>query len=122
MKNFKLWGTLIVILLLSVGLNGCYEPKPDAEAEVVEWNQANGVVKLFGPVTIDVSIRNTGQVAIDYFKVWIEAKTADGEKFKTWLHGSDLAKGELRTGRTWIEPSGKRVMSVSVGEVKLENE
>jgi len=71
-------------------------------------------------VRIDYRITNTGPVSIDYYKVWFEARCADGETFSDWTNGALISNGQSYTGLTFITAGpNSNVVSVSVLKYEL---
>ena len=117
---------VVLFLMLAMFLVGCSEVTPPAEilsADIVitdweqnyysSWQEWSDLVEVWYKIT------NTGNVDIDYYKVWFTAYCEDGSSYEDWTNGSvDVGHYEFDT--TWINVGkNKKVTSIKVTDWEL---
>ena len=70
-------------------------------------------------VKVWYTIRNTGSIDIDYYKIWFTATCTDETTYEDWTMGSGLDTGHSITGSTFISVPNKEVASVKVTDHEL---
>jgi len=125
MRSKILMVVLVVILALSlVGCDNPVTPKElSASFNITKWEQSyweySGEWSNY--VYVYYSIENTGNVEIDYYRVYFEATCSDGSKFEEWTNGMFIDVGHTENDYTMLLVLGKQVVSVKVSEYELEN-
>jgi len=113
---------VILFLTLAIFLSGCggitTPKKLDAEFTVTGWE----IINSLGYVEVYYTIKNTGNITIDYYEVYFKAACSDGSIYQDFDNGLNLKTGEELSDYTYISvPSGKKVVSVYVSDYDLTN-
>ena len=66
-------------------------------------------------------VENTGNVEIDYYKVWFTVTCEDGSKYYDWTNGSSVNVGSKLSDYTIINVAGKQAVSVEITDWELTN-
>jgi hypothetical protein len=116
-----------LVLILVVFLVGCSEVTPPAEilsADIViaDWEQ--NYYEYSGEwsdlVEVWYKITNTGNVDIDYYKIWFTAYCEDGSSYEDWTNGLAVDVGHYEFDTTWINVGkNKKVTSIKVTDWEL---
>lgn len=72
-------------------------------------------------VEVWYEVENTGNVEIDYYKVYFVATCVDGSRYYDWTNGSDVRPGDIRTSNTFISVANKEVVSVEIDDWELKH-
>ena len=118
---------VIAFLILAMFLAGCSEVTPPAEIlsadiAITEWEQNyysswqewSDLVKVWYKIT------NTGNVDIDYYKIWFTAYCEDGSSYEDWTNGLAVDVGHYEFDTTWINVGkNKKVTSIKVTDWEL---
>lgn len=122
----KIYLLTILFLILAIFLTGCggvVTPTKILSADVIitdweqnyysSWQEWSDLVKVWYKIT------NTGNVDIDYYKVWFTAYCIDGSSYEDWTNGSvDVGHYEFDT--TYINlGKNKQVISIQVTDLEL---
>ena len=112
---------VILFLTLAIFLSGCAgiatPKKLDAEFTITDWE-----ISSLGYVEVFYTIKNTGNITIDYYEVYFKAACSDGSIYQDFDNGLNLKTGEELSDYTYISvPSGKKVVSVYVSDYDLTN-
>ena len=73
----------------------------------------------YGMVTVYYTVRNTGNVDIDYYKVYIKATCEDGSSYTSWDNGLDISVGQEVSDFTYINTADKKYTAVTIGKYEL---
>ena len=94
---------------------------PEAQVKVTDWEQ--NYYSYFGGwsdlVKFWYEIENTGNINIDYYKIWFQARCFDGSEYKDWTNGIGLDIGRKINDYMFISVPHKKVESVSVVDYDL---
>jgi len=112
---------VILFLTLAIFLSGCggvtTPKKLDAEFTITDWE-----INSLGYVEVYYTIKNTGNITIDYYEVYFKAACNDGSIYQDFDNGLNVKAGEELSDYTYIlVPSGKNVVSVYVSDYDLIN-
>ena len=112
---------VILFLTLAIFLSGCggiITPKKlDAVFTITDWE-----ISSLGYVEVFYTIKNTGNITIDYYEVYFKAACSDGSIYQDFDNGLNVKTGEELSDYTYIlVPSGKNVVSVYVSDYDLTN-
>ncbi|MBA7567588.1 hypothetical protein ES708_09303 [subsurface metagenome] len=109
---------IIVLILLSGCGNGILTPvELDAEFTITYWE-----IGYFGDAEVYYTIKNTGNVTIDYYEVYFKGKCSDGSIYQDFDNGLNVKVGETLSDFTYIfVPPGKDIISVYVTDYNLTN-
>ena len=118
---------VILSLILAIFLSSCGLVTPtkilSANFVITKWEQTyyeySGEWSNY--VYVYYSIKNTGNVEIDYYRVYFEATCADGSKFEEWTNGMFIGVGHTENDYTMLLVLGKQVVSVKVSEYELDS-
>ncbi len=84
---------------------------------ITNWEQDN-----WCDVEAYYTIKNTGNVTIDYYEVYFKAKCSDGSVYQDFDNGLNVKVGDTLSDHTYIlTPSEKYVVSVYVSDHDLTN-
>ena len=110
---------VILFLTLAIFLSGCGGITTlDAEFAITGWE----IINSLGYVEVYYTIKNTGNITIDYYEVYFKAACSDGSIYQDFDNGLNLKPGEELSDYTYISvPSGKKVVSVYVSDYDLTN-
>ena len=90
--------------------------KLDAGFTVTGWE----IINSLGYVEVYYTIKNTGNITIDYYEVYFKAACSDGSIYQDFDNGLNVKTGEELSDYTYISvPSGKNVVSVYVSDYNL---
>jgi hypothetical protein len=71
-------------------------------------------------VKYDYVVTNTGTVDIDYYEIAFVAICANGEEFREWDNGSDVAVGKSKSDNYMIDVKGLEVVDIIVERYGFE--
>ena len=113
---------VILFLTLVIFLSGCSgvttSKKLDAGFTVTGWE----IINSLGYVEVYYTIKNTGNITIDYYEVYFKAACSDGSIYQDFDNGLNVKTGEELSDYTYISvPSEKNVVSVYVSDYDLTN-
>jgi len=116
-KTFFIIFSLTLTLFLS-GCAGIITPnKLDADFTVTGWE-----ISSLDNVKVFYTIKNTGDITIDYYNVYFKAVCGDGSSYQNFDNGLNIKTGEELSGYAYVfVPSGKDVVSVYVNDYDLIN-
>ena len=113
--------SLIVLMLFVASMDGCDIFEPDASITIIRWEQ--DYYEFLGGwsdlVEVWYKITNTGNVDIDYYKIWFKASCSDGSTYEDWTNGLGLDVGHSISDSMFISVPGKRVKHVMVTDYDL---
>jgi len=112
---------VILFLALAIFLSGCggitTPKKLDAVFTITDWE-----ISSLGYVEVFYTIKNTGNITIDYYEVYFKAACSDGSIYQDFDNGLNVKTEEELSDYTYIlVPSGKNVVSVYVSDYDLTN-
>lgn len=70
--------------------------------------------KINGYVEIYYSVKNTGNVDIDYYKVWFKVTCIDNSTYTEWDNGTGVNVGKELSDWTIIDIAGKTYLKVEI--------
>jgi hypothetical protein len=115
---------IILLSLLSTVLISCEEilgSKVEAEFRIIDWTQEFYIsLQEWGPVEIQYEIENTGDVTIDCYVVYFDARCIDLSVYSDCHAGSDVKPGETYACSTLVDTAGNEAVSVSISDYELE--
>ena len=118
----------LIIFLIATALfvQGCegdifFPGTPTAVIEAGHWEQPyyQYSAKWGSVVEVWYTIRNTGSIDIDYWKVWFKVICVDGSEYQDWSSGTGLDVGHTMTDITHIAIPSKEVLTGEVMEFEL---
>ena len=119
MKN--LWILLFAFIILGCDTDILIDQRPEAHIESGHWEQEyyQYLEKWSDIIEVWYTIKNTGRVDIDYYKIWFTVVCTDGSEYEDWTNGLGLDAGHSITDNTYIKIPGKIAQSVSVTDYEL---
>ena len=125
MKKKILLSVLVIILILA--LIGCSPSTKILSANIIitDWEQDYYDWSWGGEwsdyVYVYYEIENTGNVEIDYYKVYLTVTCSDGSKYYDWTNGLSVGVGHRYSDYTMVNVAGKRAISVKITDWELTN-
>jgi len=112
---------ILAMLLVSCGGTGTIPSTsvPTANVIITWWVQDYYTYYGWFNPEVHYKITNTGNVDIDYYKIWFTANCIDGSSYEDWTNGVDVNVGYYGLGFTYIDVPGKEVVSVVVTDWEL---
>jgi len=117
---------VIAFLILAMFLVGCSEVTPPAEilsANIIitEWKQDyyDYWDEWSDYVYVYYEVENTGNVEIDYYKVYLTVTCIDGSKYYDWTNGLSVGVGHKYSDWTMVNVAGKQAISVEITDWEL---
>ena len=92
---------------------------PSANVIITWWVQDYFTYYGWFDPEVHYKITNTGNVDIDYYKIWFTANCIDGSSYEDWTNGVDVNVGYSGVDFTYIDVPGKEVVSVVVTDWEL---
>jgi hypothetical protein len=118
-RRFVLIAAIAAILL---GAVGCALLVAEGNVEITSWDQNYyEYLERYGLVEVYFTVRNTGMIDIDYYKVWFEVECADGSRYQEWTNGLGVSPGMYVSDSTLIDVADKRAVNVRVTDFTVEN-
>jgi len=111
-----------LILLSIMFVQGCDVFEPSASIEIIRWEQSHYEFSYgdkWGNVEVWYKIRNTGNVDIDYYKIWFTATCSNGVTYEDWTNGLSLDTGHSLTDNAYIGIPDKQVQSIEITDYEL---
>ena len=129
--NFRsiLWYAIVACLFLIIG---CVNPtdtdvesnmKKAAKFEIIDEDQDEyDVLDEWSALTVTYTIKNTGNVTIDYYEVTFKVTLKDGENVKDRANGTDIPTGDkTHQKETVIITNKKQYDEVEIIGYELKN-
>jgi len=66
-------------------------------------------------------LKNTGNVTIDYYKIYFIAQCTDNSTITDWTNGLNVLPGTMVSDYTFFDIGNKTVSSMAVYKIYLEN-
>ncbi len=128
-----------IVTLCIWGLSGCSDgllgPGDEARAETKitdefqhEMTATEKTAAGYDPaktkysdVKVYYRVKNTGEVEIDDFTLWIEVKCKDGSTYTNPTTGGDVPVGQSLTGNASVSTAGKKMQSVKISDEEIED-
>ena len=119
-KYFIMW-LIIMVILQSCDTGILVDQSPAATVAVGHWEQDyyQYLEKWSDIIEVWYTIRNTGSVDIDYYKIWLVVTCTDGSTYEDWTNGLGLDAGHSITDNTYIKIPGKIAQSIRITEYEL---
>ncbi len=96
------------------------EPSLYAEITIKHWQQDYyDYSEEWGYVEIYYEVENTGDVNIDYYKVYFIAECSGGKEYYDWDNGLDVGVGDKVTDNTMIDVGDREVRDVDIDDWDL---
>jgi len=112
---------VVIILLIIVG--GCMTDL----GSIGGW-RFNATVRItdvevtsLGDIRVDYVITNTGEITIDYYKVYLKGYCSDGTVISDFDNGIDLLPNTAQSDYTYLLTGGKTVTKVAITKIVIEN-
>ena len=100
-----------------------YKPTKILSANIIitDWKQERyGLLLGWSDyVYVYYEVENTGDVEINYYKVYLTVTCKKGRKFYAWTNGLFVGVGHKYSGRTMVDVAGKKVISVEITDWEL---
>ena len=125
MKKIILLSVFVIFLILAlIGCSGIIIPEIlSANFIITEWKQ--DYYEYFEEwsdyVYVYYEIENTGNIEIDYYKVYLTVTCIDGNKYYDWTNGLSVGVGHKYSDWTMVNVAGKKAISVIITDWELEN-
>ena len=125
MKKIILLSVFVIFLILAlIGCSGIIIPEIlSANFIITEWKQ--DYYEYFEEwsdyVYVYYEIENTGNIEIDYYKVYLTVTCIDGNKYYDWTNGLSVGVGHKYSDWTIVNVAGKKAISVIITDWELEN-
>ena len=117
-----LFFTIMLVLLLG----GCSSIIPatqvlDATFVITDWTQTyyEYSEEWSDYVYVYYEVENTGNVEIDYYKVYLTVTCIDGSEYYDWTNGLSVGVGHKYSDYTMVNVAGKKVLSVQITDWEL---
>jgi|AntAceMinimDraft_17_1070374.scaffolds.fasta_scaffold195693_1 hypothetical protein len=114
---------VLVTAMLLVGCNGINTPTNIVSANFVitdwEQNYYEYSEEWSDYVYVYYEVENTGNVEIDYYKVYLTVTCIDGSKYYDWTNGLSVGVGHKYSDYTMVNVAGKRAVSVEITDWEL---
>jgi hypothetical protein len=123
MRNWMNFAFLI--LATTVILSGCSKlledtSKLESEVNITDIKQSYyESFEEYGSVQIYYKIKNTGNVNIDYYKVYFKVTCVDGSNYTEWTNGLDVNVGKELTDYTYVSTAEKQYQKIEIIDVEL---
>lgn len=119
---------VVLLLILAIFLTGCggigIIPSTSvlsANVIITWWTQSHFEYYGWFNPKVHYKITNTGNVDIDYYKIWFTATCIDGSSYEDWTNGVDVNVGYYGLGSIYIDVPKKEVVSVKVTDWELKS-
>jgi len=123
-KKFLLSVLIIFSILVLIGCSGIITPEVlSANFIITEWKQTyyEYIEEWSDYVYVYYEVENTGNVEIDYYKVYLTVICVDGSKYYDWINGLSVGVGHKYSDWTMVNVAGKQVTSIIITDWELEN-
>ena len=114
---------VLVTAMLLVGCNGINTPTNIVSANFVitdwEQNYYEYSEEWSDYVYVYYEVENTGNVEIDYYKVYLTVTCIDCSKYYDWTNGLSVGVGHKYSDYTMVNVAGKRAVSVEITDWEL---
>jgi hypothetical protein len=116
---------LIFIIFLIFALIGCSgiitSEILSANIIITEWKQDyyDYWDEWSDYVYVYYEVENTGNVEIDYYKVYLTVTCIDGSKYYDWTNGLSVGVGHKYSDWTMVNVAGKQAISVKITDWEL---
>jgi len=117
-----------LVLMLAMFLAGCGGTGTIPSTSVLSanviitwWDQSHFTYYGWFDPEVHYKITNTGNVDIDYYKIWFTAICIDGSSYEDWTNGVDVNVGYYGLGSVYIDVPKKEVVSVMVTDWELKH-
>jgi len=114
--------------MLILLLGGCSSIIPttqvlDATFVITDWTQTyyEYLEEWSDYVYVYYEVENTGNVEIDYYKVYLTVTCIDGSKYYDWTNGLSVGVGHKYSDYTMVNVAGKKVVSVQITDWELSH-
>jgi len=123
MKSKVLLLVFIVFLIFAlIGCSGTITPEIlSANFIITDWEQNyyEYSEEWSDYVYIYYEVENTGNVEIDYYKVYLTVTCIDGSKYYDWTNGLSVGVGHKYSDWTMVNVAGKQAISVEITDWEL---
>ena len=123
MKSKVLLLIFIVFLIFAlIGCSGIITPETlSANIIITEWKQDyyDYWNEWSDYVYVYYEVDNTGNVEIDYYKVYLTVTCMDGSKYYDWTNGLSVGVGHKYSDWTMVNVAGKQAISVEITDWEL---
>ena len=100
-----------------------YEPTKilSANITITDWKQESYGLLLGRSdyVYVYYAVENTGEVDIDYYKIYLTVTCKKGREFYAWTNGTSVGVGRKNSGSTMVDVAGNKVISVEITDWEL---
>jgi len=124
MKAYILVCSLIILSMILVGCMPSggsswlpvFTPKLTAQATITQIEPTS-----IDAVRVYYDLKNTGNVTIDYYKIYFIAQCTDNSTITDWTYGSNVLPGTMVSDYTFFDTGNKTVSSIAVYKIYLKN-
>jgi len=113
----------LVLAIFLVGCSGVTTPTETLSANfiITDWKQDYYEYSQEWSDYVDIyyEVENTGDVEIDYYKVYFTITRADGSKYYNWTNGLSVGVGHKYSDSRMFEVAGGKVTSVVITDWEL---
>jgi|GEM_PF-2850852 len=92
-----------------------YKHNLSATTKIISYEAFGNMLK------VDYELKNTGDVDIDYYEIYLLVRCKDGATIGDWTNGLTVLQGTTRSAFTIINVDYSRVARVEVGRMILRN-
>jgi hypothetical protein len=115
---------LVLVLMVAMFLGGCggvTAPTNILSANfiITDWEQSYYEYFEEWSDYVYYEVENTGNVEIDYYKVYLTVTCMDGSKYYDWTNGLSVGVGHKYSDYTMVNVAGKRAVSVEITDWEL---
>jgi len=100
-----------------------YEPTKilSANITITDWKQESYGLLSGRSDYVDVyyAVENTGEINIDYYKIYLTVICKEGREFYDWTNGFSVGVGHKNSGSTIVDVAGNKVISIEITDWEL---
>lgn len=123
-KKILLSVFVVFLILVLIGCSGIITPDTlSANFIITEWKQTyyEYFEEWSDYVYVYYEVENTGNVEIDYYKVYFTVTCVGGSQYYDWTNGLSVGVGHKYSDWTMVNVAGKKAISVVITDWELEN-
>ena len=113
---------IVFLIIVLIGCSGIITPEIlSANFIITDWEQSyyEYSEEWSDYVYVYYEVENTGNVEIDYYKVYLTVTCADGSKYYDWTNGLSVGVGHKYSDYTMVNVAGKKAVSVEITDWDL---
>ena len=113
----------VLALLISSCANSITDPTEKTKSATITITDKKQTyyssLNEYGLVEIYYKVKNTGNVKIDYYKVYFKVTCKDGSTYTEWDNGTDVDPGQEISDKTYVDTADKQFSTVEVTKQEL---